>query len=148
MAGTSLHNGSTQRKTLATQLDRLDIILDGLADALNESVASAVTDVVGQVVKEAVETTIREVLGNQELLKASLAMHASPVVQPVRSSIIAGALSLLVQKSAEIGSRIKKTVGSAWSRSLEKLGDLVALARFGRQWIGSSFSAAGSMIHC
>jgi hypothetical protein len=78
MASTTL-NGHSQRKTLSTQLDRLDVILDGLAEALNESVADAVKDVVGQVVRESVETTIREVLGNQDLLKAALGRQAPPV---------------------------------------------------------------------
>jgi hypothetical protein len=142
-------NGHSQRKVLSTQLDRFDVILDGLADALNESVASAVRDVVGQVVKDAVETTIREVLGNEDLLRASLAMHTPPVQpapSPVRSSIIGCALALLVQKSAALAGKVKQTIGSAWSRSLEKIGDLAALARYGRQWIASSFWAAGNVI--
>jgi hypothetical protein len=40
------------RKTLSSQLDRLDGILDGLADALNESVAAAVEKAVGNVIAE------------------------------------------------------------------------------------------------
>jgi hypothetical protein len=40
------------RKTLASQLDRLDNILDGLADALNESVAAAVHQAVAGVLTE------------------------------------------------------------------------------------------------
>jgi hypothetical protein len=40
------------RKTLASQLDRLDSILDGLADALNESVAAAVEKAVSHVLAE------------------------------------------------------------------------------------------------
>jgi hypothetical protein len=84
MASTTL-NGHSQRKTLSTQLDRLDVILDGLAEALNESVADAVKDVVGQVVRESVETTIREVLANQDLLKAALARHGAPMTTPVTS---------------------------------------------------------------
>jgi hypothetical protein len=40
------------RKTLSSQLDRLDGILDGLADALNESVAAAVEKAVGSVIAE------------------------------------------------------------------------------------------------
>jgi hypothetical protein len=72
----SLNNGNAQRKTLATQLDRLDVILDGLSDALSGSVEMAVRDVVGQVVRETVEATIREVLGNQDLLRATLAAQS------------------------------------------------------------------------
>lgn len=41
MTATMMANGKT-RKTLADQLDRLDRILDGLAEALNEAVADAV----------------------------------------------------------------------------------------------------------
>jgi GMP synthase PP-ATPase subunit len=40
---------SRDRKTLASQLDRLDDILTGLAGALNESVATAVQQAVGDV---------------------------------------------------------------------------------------------------
>jgi hypothetical protein len=47
----TLPNGRV-RKTLASQLDRLDAILDGLADALNESVAAAVEKAVGNVIAE------------------------------------------------------------------------------------------------
>ena len=47
----TLPNGRV-RKTLASQLDRLDGILDGLADALNESVAAAVEKAVGNVITE------------------------------------------------------------------------------------------------
>jgi hypothetical protein len=40
-------NGRLPRKTLSAQLDRLDDILDGLADSLNGAVAQAVKDAVG-----------------------------------------------------------------------------------------------------
>jgi hypothetical protein len=81
MTSATSANGA-QRKSLAEQIDRLDLILDGLADALNESVADAVKDVVGRVVREAVEATIREVLGSPELLRAALHRHAEPAPQP------------------------------------------------------------------
>jgi hypothetical protein len=81
MTSATSANGA-QRKSLAEQIDRLDVILDGLADALNESVADAVKDVVGRVVREAVEATIREVLGSPELLRAALDRNAEPAPQP------------------------------------------------------------------
>ena len=40
------------RKTLASQLDRLDTILDGLSDALNESVSAAVQTAVSDVLTQ------------------------------------------------------------------------------------------------
>jgi len=58
-------NGRTPRKSLATQLDRLDTILDGLADGLNEAVATAVKEAV----VVAVEAVLREMPTNPELLR-------------------------------------------------------------------------------
>lgn len=51
------------RKTLASQLDRLDGILDGLDAAL----AGAVQEAVGQAVKQAVQAVLTEVLTNRDL---------------------------------------------------------------------------------
>jgi hypothetical protein len=81
MTSTMSGNG-IQRKSLAGQIDRLDAILDGLADALNESVAEAVREVVGQVVHEAVSSTVREVLSSPELLRAALTRHPTAMPTP------------------------------------------------------------------
>ena len=54
---------SQPRKTLASQLDRLDGILDGLDAAL----AGAVQEAVGMAVKEAVQVVLTEVLTNRPL---------------------------------------------------------------------------------
>jgi hypothetical protein len=58
---TTTTNGSV-RKTLASQLDRLDSILDGLSDALNGAVASAVEGAVERAVCQAVSEAVRETL--------------------------------------------------------------------------------------
>jgi hypothetical protein len=153
MANSTL-NGHSQRKTLSTQIDRLDSILDGLAEALNESVADAVRDVVGQVVRETVGTTIREVLGNPELLRASLAKHmpaAMPQPSPVSSSgsvgkALKGALATLLHKCSEMAGKVKQHFGSAWSRSLGKLGIFTALARQNFQHLRSDLARAGNLI--
>ncbi len=50
------------KKNLAFQLDRLDTILDGLADALNGAVADAVKATVGDAAKEAVKVALEEAL--------------------------------------------------------------------------------------
>src|SRR5579871_737358 len=55
-------NGQT-RKTLASQLDRLDGILNGLDAALTSSVADAVE----QAVKQAVQAVLTEVITNRDL---------------------------------------------------------------------------------
>src|SRR5262249_12459816 len=72
------------RKTLASQLDRLDSILDGLADALNGAVASAVEgaveravrQAVGEVVRETLQAVIAEVVSNPDLVAATRTLLA------------------------------------------------------------------------
>ena len=60
---TVTNNTSSPRKTLASQLDRLDSLLDGLGESLNEAVANAVQ----QAVTTAVQQAVVEVLTNAEL---------------------------------------------------------------------------------
>jgi hypothetical protein len=84
------------RKTLASQLDRLDSILDGLSDGLNEAVATAVEgavgravqvavrQAVGEAVRETLQAVIAEVVSNPDLLAAArtLLTPASPADIP------------------------------------------------------------------
>src|SRR5262245_22262654 len=132
----NMSNGRTQRKQLSDQLDRFDVILDGLAAALNESVADAVRDVVGQVVRESVESTIREVLSSPELLRAALAAHAPPApvppaVTPRPRPYFDGAknaLSALVRKARQAAGVAKRMVASAWSWASAKVRAAAGLA--------------------
>jgi hypothetical protein len=80
MTTTNTINGR-RRTSLAEQLDRLDSILDGLADALNESVATAVREAVGLAVKEAIQAVFAEVLSNPDVL-ARLHAAAGPAPAP------------------------------------------------------------------
>ncbi len=68
-------NGRSERKSLASQLDRLDRILDGLADGLNEAVAAAVKEAV----IAAVEAAVCELLASAELQRR---LHPQPVDRP------------------------------------------------------------------
>jgi len=61
-------NTNGQRKSLASQIDRLDTMLDGLADGLNDAVAQAVKGAVALAVKEAVQAVLTEVLTNPAVL--------------------------------------------------------------------------------
>src|SRR5215468_2211817 len=80
---TTTTNGP-ERKTLASQLDRLDSILDGLADALHGAVASAVEGAVeravklavGEAVRETLQAVIAEVVSNPDLLAAARTLLA------------------------------------------------------------------------
>ena len=71
------------RKSLAEQIDRLDQILDGLAEGLNEAVALAVKEAIGLAVKEAVQAVLTEVLTNPAVLaKLQAAAQAAQPEQP------------------------------------------------------------------
>jgi hypothetical protein len=74
---TTTTNGQ-QRKTLASQLDRLDGILDALSDGLNQAVAQAVQEAVGLAVREAVQAVLHEALTNPELLALLQVTHQHP----------------------------------------------------------------------
>jgi hypothetical protein len=64
---TLTNNTNRPRKNLADQIDRLDSILDGLAENLNEAVATAVQQAVAAAVQEAVKQAVIEVVTNAEL---------------------------------------------------------------------------------
>jgi len=90
-------NGRLPRKTLSTQLDRLDDILDGLADSLNGAVAQAVKDAVGLAVQEAVQGVLTEVLTNPELLEKLRPEPVPQVVPPTPAAQGPGWLSRLAK---------------------------------------------------
>src|ERR1022692_1481128 len=71
-------NGQVGRKNLASQLDRLDSILDVLSDGLNEAVATVVQEAVGK----AVELAVKEVLCNPDVLRAMRAQAAPETKRP------------------------------------------------------------------
>jgi len=125
-------NGRMSRKTLSTQIDRLDGILDGLSEALSQSVAMAVKDAVSSVVREAVEAAVKEVLNSPDLLKAALAQHTPSVVQAQPTTPKTKHRSLwetlktgwtwLREQVTEKAGQVKKSLGVAWTWCLEKLG--------------------------
>jgi hypothetical protein len=81
---------SKVRKSLSEQIDRLDKILDGLAEALNGAVADAVTQAVSLAVKEAVQTVLTELLSNADLRSqlqgSAVAPVATDAYPPTRST--------------------------------------------------------------
>jgi len=71
-------NGKPQRKQLGDQLDRLDSIIDALAEGLPGAVADACRDGARLAVKDA----IIEILSNPELRAMLTPMRPEPVVAP------------------------------------------------------------------
>jgi hypothetical protein len=126
---TSLNHTRLPRKSLSEQIDRLDGILDGLAEALNGAVADAVRDAVGLAVRQAVESTVRELLGQPQLLQTALALHqppeppAAPEEPAQRPSLKGALLGRLKRLLGEVGERAagaRARLRGAWSSCLAK----------------------------
>src|SRR5262245_34766055 len=145
MVSTTTGNGQGQRKQLAHQLDRFDSILDGLAEALNESVADAVRGAVGQAVREAVAASVREVLSSPELLRAALARHEPPAPPatppPEARGVTAGqalsaALGGLWPRARKAACAARQAPRAAWAWALRKVRE--ALSRAARLAAGAA----------
>jgi hypothetical protein len=111
-------NGPT-RKTLASQLDRLDSILDGLSEGLTDAVSSAVREAVGLAVQEAVQAVLTELLTNPALraqLQRPAAAEASPPDGPANKE--GGGKGRLAALCGRVGDKLRSAcrVGAGWLR--------------------------------
>jgi hypothetical protein len=106
---------SQPRKTLASQIDRLDGILDGLDAAL----AGAVQEAVEQAVKQAVQAVLTEVLTNRPL-QEELQRAAQPAPLPEEPRRKPSLASRLWQATTQ---GVKRTV-----QSVKKFGRGVGMA--------------------
>src|SRR5262245_45363430 len=128
MSTTILNNGG--RKTLASQLDRLDTILDGLAENLNEAVAMAaansVKEIVNVAVQEAVRAALVEILANAEVQKRLInAPPTTPTMIHLREKARScwswivraakGTWTKIVAVAAVVGNKVKE-MGSSLVR--------------------------------
>ena len=73
-------NMNGRRASLADQIDRLDGMIDGLAEGLNEAVATEVREAVGLAVQQALGQVLRELLTNPELLARLQDARGVPVL--------------------------------------------------------------------
>lgn len=76
-------NGKPPRKSLASQLDRLDRVLEALEDGLNQTGAQVVREAVTVAVHQAIQAVIVEVMVQPELLRQLSAVNA-----PVPTAVI------------------------------------------------------------
>ena len=106
MTATACTNGKPQRKQLADQLDRLDAIIDALAEGLNGAVADACREGTRLAVKDA----IVEILTNPEL-RAMLVPHAAAPAAKTPATTPE-------PKKPGLWSRIKATVAAAKSAAV------------------------------
>jgi hypothetical protein len=118
MSKTLETNGQT-RKTLASQIDRLDSILDGLSEGLNQAVAQAVREAVGLAVQEAVQAVLTELLTNpalREQLKGPAAAESAPPDDPANKD--GGGKGRLAALCGRVGDKLRSacSVGARWVR--------------------------------
>src|SRR5262245_2799952 len=114
---TTTNTASSPRKTLATQLDRLDSILDSLSDGLSEAVATAVQ----QAVTAAVQQAVVEVMTNAELQRL---LHpptpppppAQPPTPPPVPEKGGGLLQGVLGLARRTWAAARSAAGSAWGR--------------------------------
>src|SRR6516225_3116533 len=116
MTETMEMNGPT-RKTLASQLDRLDSILDGLSEGLTDAVASAVREAVGLAVQEAVQAVLTEVLTNPTL-REQLQKAAPPAPPPPAEHTLESGRGRLAALCGRVGDKLRSScrVGARWVR--------------------------------
>jgi hypothetical protein len=131
MTTTANTNGNV-RKSLAEQIDRLDSMLDGLAENLNDAVAAAVKEAVGLAVREAIQGIVTEVLSHPELVarlvgnvapaNAAVPQTRTPVTTHVRESArracswIGSKLSSAAASIGQFPSTLSHGLTSSWAR--------------------------------
>lgn len=129
-----------QRKTLASQLDRLDGILDGLDRALT----GAEQEAVSMAVKEAVQAVLSEVLTNREL-QEQLQRAAQPAPPPGGPHGKPSLLNRLLRATTEgVGRTVQKVkqLGHGVGVALVAAGGVLAgMVYVARQKIASIASA-------
>jgi hypothetical protein len=124
---------TSPRKSLADQIDRLDSILDGLSDNLNEAVATAVQQAVASAVQEAVRLAVIEVVTNAELQQL-LRPPTSPVPDPAPTEATGGgflsglwlAVRGTAKRVAQAAGRAASAVGGWLATTARKARELVA----------------------
>jgi hypothetical protein len=122
----TLEMNGPARKTLASQLDRLDGILDGLSEGLSDAVASAVREAVGVAVQEAVQAVLTELLTNpalREQLQRPAAAEAAPPDGPAnkedggrgRLAALCGRFGDKLRSACRVGAGCLRQAGRAAS---------------------------------
>ena len=103
------------RKTLASQLDRLDSILDGLSEGLNDAVASAVREAVGLAVHEAVQAVLTNPALRGQLPRPAEAESAPPDGPATKGGGSKGRLAALCGR---VGDKLRSAcrAGAGWVR--------------------------------
>src|SRR5436305_3383955 len=124
----STMNGAAQRKTLASQLDRLDNIIDAIADGLPKAIADVVCQAISTALPQAIQGVLTQVLSQPEVLRQLVGVKA-PVAAPAPSE---PAVAPQTEAASPSGSK----PGSAW-------GWLRAKVSNAGSWLVSKLPGAG-----
>jgi hypothetical protein len=139
MSKTLETNGQT-RKTLASQIDRLDSIVDGLSEGLDQAVAQAVREAVGLGVQDAVQAVLTELLTNpalrEQLQKAAVPEAAPPeeLKRPPlgggkgRLAMLCGWVGATLRSACRVGAGCLRQAGRAASLAWRLADDRVRAA--------------------
>src|SRR4051812_36623875 len=104
MNATQTTGNGRVRRTLASQLDRLDQILDGLGEGISDAVASAVQGTMAAAVKEAVQAVLVEALTNPALQqRLRQAVEPPPAKPPAKAGLLRKAWFWLGEKARQAG---------------------------------------------
>jgi hypothetical protein len=148
MTKTMEMNGPT-RKTLASQIDRLDSILDGLSEGLTDAVASAVREAVGLAVQEAVQAVLAELLTNpvlREQLQRPAAAESAPPDGPANKQV--GGKSRLAALCGRVGDKLRSAcrAGIGWLRQAGRAAPLAW--RLAGAWVRAVLLVAAAYMAC
>lgn len=132
-ATTSVTNGKPQRKQLADQLDRLDTILDAIAEGL----PGAVTDACREGARAAVKDAIIEIVTNPEL-RALLGTAPAPVTAPRAPEP--------EPKKPGLWSRLKAKLAAVTGAATRAKGTVAARCRAARDTVATLGQAAGEAL--
>jgi hypothetical protein len=115
---TTMTSNGRPRKTLASQIDRLDTMLEGLSENLNEAVADVVRTAVVIAVREAVQGALAEVLTNPAILARlrdalpPMPATPTPVARPGEGPTVKERLS---QVWSWLGAQVRALTGTCQS---------------------------------
>jgi hypothetical protein len=126
---TATLNGRPQRKQLSDQLDRLDTMIDLLADGLPKAVAdatregtrSAVRDILGELLRDPeILARLRDALGGAPAPAKPVQPPAPPHTQRVTTTAAPDAPGLI----ARVGSGLQRAAGAAVAKGTQTLNSL------------------------
>ena len=104
-------DGKPARKTLASQLDRLDGIIDVLADGLNETVAQVVQQAVTTAVQQALDGLLQAAVANPDLVR-TLADRLGPPTPDDPAAPAQGKGSVPPRPAGGVLAAVRRRVGA------------------------------------